>query len=389
MDAMSGSYHIKDPTANKPSLWRRMFIIVGAAAVLILIIVGVKVGMVMKQMGSFKPPPPPTVTTLTAQMQDWQDKIDTVGSVRALHGTDLSAEVAGVVRTMHFHSGQDVAAGTVMVELNADSERAQLASYQAAADLSRTVLARDKEQLSVSAVSQATIDSDEADLKNKLAQVEQQKAIIDKKVIRAPFSGRAGVTTVSPGQYLNAGDKVVTFQDIDNLYIDFSVPQRQLSSVLPGQTVGIQIDAWPKRSFSAKVTAVSSAVDASTRNVRVEARVANQRRELLPGMFAKVVLTIGSHDRFLTVPQSAVTFNPYGATVFVAQPDKDGKGQVANQIFITTGPTRGDQVAVIKGLKEGDVVVTSGQLKLKNGGPLQVDNSVQPSNDANPTPQEH
>jgi membrane fusion protein, multidrug efflux system len=386
---MSSSTMIQDLNPNKPRLVRRLLIFAGAAIVIILVILLAKILMIRSQMGSMKPPPPPTVTTMAAQVQDWSDQIDTVGSLRSMHGTDLSAEVAGLVRAIRFRSGQDLSAGDVLVELNAEPERAQLASFQAAADLARTVLKRDKEQLSVSAVSQATIDADEADLKNKLAQVDQQKAIIEKKLIRAPFNGRAGVTTVNPGQYLNAGDKVVTFQDIDNLYIDFNVPQRLLASVQPGQTVKVHVDAWPQRAFTAKVTAVSSAVDSSTRNVRIEARMPNPKRELLPGMFVKVGLLVGSDQKFLTVPQSAVSFNPYGATVFVADPGKEAGSLVAKEVFVSTGATRGDQVAIVKGLKEGETVVTSGQLKLKSGQALLVDNSVTPHNDASPTPQEH
>jgi len=376
----------------RPSLLRRMILTIIAMVVLIGLIVGGKVLLVMKQMASFKPPAPPVVTTLKAQMQDWRNQIGTVGNVRAWRGADLSSEVAGLVRTVSFRSGQSVGAGAVLVELNADPERAQLRSLQAAADLAKTTLARDRDQLAINAVSQATIDADEADLKNKLAQVDQQRAVIEKKTIRAPFAGRTGITLVNPGQYLNTGDKIVTLQASDTILVDFNVPQREIGRVAMGADVEVSVDAWPQRAFAGKVTAISSAVDSGTRNVQVEATVKNVKHELVPGMFAKVALLVGTHERYITVPQAAVAFNPYGATVFVAQEEKDDKGAAkltAHQVFVTTGPTRGDQVAVLKGLKEGDVVVTSGQLKLKNGAPLVVDNSVLPLNDPSPTPQEH
>jgi membrane fusion protein (multidrug efflux system) len=370
----------------------RIILVVLGALLLIGAIIGLKVVFVMNKMASFKPPPPPMVTTAKAELLEWRDQIATVGSLRAWHGADLSTEAAGLARAVRIQSGQTVAAGQVLVELSADAERAQLQALQAAAGLSGKVLARDKEQLAASAVSQATIDADEADLKNKTALVEQQRALVEKKIIRAPFAGRTGIITVNPGQYLNTGDKIVTLQSVDSVYVDFNVPQRELARVALGAEVNVSVDAWPGRGFAGKVTAVSSAVDSATRNVLVEATVKNAKHELLPGMFAKVGLLVGTKAKLVTIPQAAVAFNPYGATVFVVQQGKDDKGAqtlTAKQVFITTGATRGDQVSVIKGLGEGDVIVTSGQLKLKNGSPLQVDNKVQPLNDPNPTPQEH
>jgi membrane fusion protein (multidrug efflux system) len=370
----------------------RIILVVLGALLLIGAIIGLKVVFVMNKMASFKPPPPPMVTTAKAELLEWRDQIATVGSLRAWHGADLSTEAAGLARAVRIQSGQTVAAGQVLVELSADAERAQLQALQAAAGLSGKVLARDKEQLAASAVSQATIDADEADLKNKTALVEQQRALVEKKIIRAPFAGRTGIITVNPGQYLNTGDKIVTLQSVDSVYVDFNVPQRELARVALGAEVNVSVDAWPGRGFAGKVTAVSSAVDSATRNVLVEATVKNAKHELLPGMFAKVGLLVGTKAKLVTIPQAAVAFNPYGATVFVVQEGKDDKGAqtlTAKQVFITTGATRGDQVSVIKGLGEGDVIVTSGQLKLKNGSPLQVDNKVQPLNDPNPTPQEH
>jgi membrane fusion protein (multidrug efflux system) len=382
-----------DPSAPaRPSLAKRLILTILGVVLLIAAIVGVKIMLVQKMIASFKPPPPATVSTAKVTAQDWVDRIDTVGSVRAWRGTDLSAEVAGIVRSVKFHSGQNVGAGAVLFELNADPERAQLQSLQAAADLAQVVLKRDREQLAASAVAQATIDSDESDLRNKLAQVEQQKAVIEKKLIRAPFAGRTGITTVNPGQYVNPGDKVVTLQSIDTLYIDFNVPQRELSLVKIGADVDVRFDAFPQRPFTAKLTSFSPLIDTATRNVSVEATMKNVQHEVLPGMFARVGLQVGTQEHFVTAPQAAVTYNPYGATVFVVDEAKDASGAAgfkARQVFVTTGRTRGDQVAILKGLKEGDVIVTSGAIKLKNGSPLTIDNKVQPADDAHPAPQEH
>jgi len=389
---MANTLTDSDPSATRPRLWLRVVLTIVATLLLIGAIIGLKAFFVVKMMSSFKPPAPATVTTQVVDAQDWRNQIDTVGTLRAWRGADLSTEVAGLARAVRFSSGQYVAAGTVLVELNADAEKAQLQALQAAADLSRTVLKRDREQLAASAVSQATIDADEADLKNKEALVEQQRALVEKKIIRAPFAGRTGITTVNPGQYLNAGDKIVSLQSTDTLYADFNVPQRELGRVAKGAEVSVSVDAWPQHPYTGRVTAIGSAVDTGTRNVLVEASLRNPKHELVPGMFARVGLLVGTRERYLTVPQAAVAFNPYGATLFVVEQSKNDKGEatmLAKQVFITTGPTRGDQVAVLKGIKQGDVIVTSGQLKLKNGAPVQVDNTTLPPNDANPTPQEH
>jgi membrane fusion protein (multidrug efflux system) len=315
------------------------------------------------------------------------------------------------VRTVHFKSGQDVGAGALLVELNGDTERAQLAAARVAVELAQTTLARDREQLAAQAVSQATIDNDEADLRAKQAQVAQFEATLGKKSIRAPFAGRLGISTVNPGQYLNTGDKVVTLQSIDPLLVDFYLPQENVARLAKGQAVSVTVDAFPDKEFAGAISAVNPIVDATTRNVFVEATLRNPGRALLPGMYAKVSIQTGTVNRYVTLPQAAVTYNPYGASVFVAKPapaqpateqkgaEQKGGAQkggapgaaptlVAQQVFVTTGPTRGDQVAIVRGLDEGATVVTSGQLKLKNGTPLFVNNTVTPPNSPNPTPQE-
>jgi membrane fusion protein, multidrug efflux system len=347
---------------------------------------------IMKQIAQGSVPQPPVVVTaMKVAPQEWQPQLNAVGSLRAIQGVDVTTEIAGLVREIRFKSGDEVKSGTVLIQLNADSDLAQLASLKAAADLAQTTLTRDRVQLAAEAISQAQVDSDEADLKSKRAQAASQQATIDKKTIRAPFSGRLGITLVNPGQYLNPGDKVVTLQAIDPIYIDFNLPQQQISGVAVGQPVSVLSDAYLGQTFSGRVTAIDAKVDTATRNVQVEATVANPKRLLLPGMFGRAAVDSGEKKKYLTLPQTAITYNPYGATVFITADKKDAKGnpQVqAQQVFITAGPTRGDQVAILKGVPEGAMVVTSGQLKLKNGTPLRIDNSVQPQNEPNPTPQE-
>jgi membrane fusion protein, multidrug efflux system len=347
---------------------------------------------IMKQIaqGSI-PQPAVVVTAMKVVKQEWQPQLNAVGSLRAIRGVDVTTEIAGLVREIRFKSGDEVKSGTVLIQLNADSDLAQLASLKAAADLAQVTLTRDRVQLAAEAVSQAQVDNDEADLKSKRAQADSQQATIDKKTIRAPFSGRLGITLVNPGQYLNPGDKVVTLQTIDPIYIDFNLPQQQISAVAVGQPVTVLSDAYLGQKFSAKVTAIDAKVDTATRNVQVEATVENPKKQLLPGMFGRAAVDSGEKMSYLTLPQTAITYNPYGATVFITADKKDAKGnpQVqAQQVFITPGPTRGDQVAILKGVPDGAMVVTSGQLKLKNGTPLRIDNNVQPQNEQNPTPQE-
>ena len=337
------------------------------------------------------PQPPVVVTAMQAAKQEWQPHLNAVGTLRAVRGVDVTSEIAGLVREIRFKSGDEVKAGAVLIQLNADSDLAQVASLKSAADLAQTTLTRDRVQVAAEAISQAQVDSDEADLKSKRAQVAAQQATIDKKTIRAPFSGRLGITLVNPGQYLNPGDKVVTLQTLDPIFIDFNLPQQQISGVSVGQPVTVSSDAYPGQTFSGSVSAIDAKIDTATRNVQIEATVANPKRLLLPGMFGRAAVDSGEKHTYLTLPQTAITYNPYGATVFVTADKKDAKGnpQVqAQQVFITPGPTRGDQVAILKGVSEGAMVVTSGQLKLKNGTALRIDNSVQPLNDQNPTPQE-
>jgi len=398
-----------DAIEKRPSMKKRMTIMLVAVFLLIGVIVGynmVQAAFLKKMLASGGSIPPATVSTMKARSEDWQQTVGAVGSLRAVRGVDLSTEIAGLVRHVNFASGADVAPGAVLVELNADAERAQVETLKVAVDLAQTTLKRDREQLSVQAVSQATIDNDEADLRSKQAQLAQAQATLEKKTIVAPFAGRLGISTVAPGQYLNAGDKIVSLQAIDPIYVDFFLPQQQVSRITRRETAIVTTDAWPGREFKGKISAVNSTIDPTTRNIQVEATIANPDRALLPGMYGKVSVQLGSVERFVTLPQAAVTYNPYGASVYLAQPAPAKPGEpakaaeaaggganepalVASQVFVTLGPTRGDQVAIIKGIQEGDTVVTSGQMKLRPGTPLIINNTVEPRNDPNPKPQEH
>jgi membrane fusion protein, multidrug efflux system len=377
---------------NGVAMRRRLIIVVVAAGALLAAIVGFNTwkSNFVAQLRLKNAAPPQTVSAAGAQFTDWQPEVSAVGSLRAVRGVDVTTEVTGLVRTLRFKSGDQVQAGQVLVELNADAEIAQQHALEAAADLSSTVYERDKVQYEAQAISKAQLDADAADLKNKRAQAAAQAALVAKKTLRAPFAGRLGITTVNPGQYLNTGDKVVTLQAVDPIYVDFKLPQQQLALIASGQSVNLTTDAFPGVKFVGKINAIDPRVDSSTRNFQAEATVPNADRRLLPGMFARVAVIAGDVKQYLTLPQTSITYNPYGATVFLAQkkPGGSDKDLIAQQSFVALGPTRGDQVAVLKGIKEGDLVVTSGQLKLTNGAPLVVDNSVKPANDPDPSPQE-
>ena len=377
-------------SGRNPLMRRRVIIAIVAVLVLFALIAGIKTIMIMRIIAQAKrnASPAQTVTTMIARYSDWQPEVSAVASVRAVHGVNITTEVAGLVRSIDFRSGEDANAGQLLVQLNADADVATLHSLEAAADLAATVYARDKEQYAAQAISQAQLDSDAADLKNKRAAAAAQAATVAKKSLRAPFAGRLGITTVMPGQYLNTGDKVVSLSSLDPVYVDFNLPQEQLALVHTGLTVRVTSDAFPKETFTGKLTAIDPAIDTTSRNFMAEATVDNPQHLLMPGMFAKVAVLAGTQQRYLTLPQTAITYNPYGSTVFLAVKDARGK-ESAQQTFVTTGATRGDQVAVLTGIKEGDDVVTSGQLKLKNGTSLDISTAAEPADSPNPTPQEH
>lgn len=393
---------------RKPRLVLRMIVMLIAVGVLLGLVWGwhFMQAKMMKQYFATMKEPPQTVSTMRAEYAAWQPKLEAIGTLRAVKGADLALDLSGVVATVDVKSGDDVKAGQLLLTLRDNDGLAALRQLQANAALAKVTYERFEKQLAVKAVARADYDARAADLKAKQAAVAQQQALVAKKELHAPFDGHAGIITVNPGDYLNAGTTIVTVQQLDPIFVDFNVPQKDLGSLKVGQKVAVSLDAFPGRPFEGQLTAINPKVDTSTRNVLVEARIANGDRVLMPGMFVKVAVDIGSTVRQLTLPQTAVSYNPYGSTVFVAAPAKAEAGNaakpangakgapaapelVAKQVFVTTGPTRGDQVAILTGIKEGDEVVTSGQLKLKNDTPLVVNNTVQPANNPAPTPQEH
>jgi membrane fusion protein (multidrug efflux system) len=369
---------------------KRMTIMLVAVGIVLAGIFGfqaLKAVMIKKFMSALSNPPQ-TVSTAKAVTSAWQPNIEAIGSLRAVNGADLSLEVSGVVDSISFNSGDDVAQGALLLKLRSDDDAAKLESLQATAELNQITYDRDQKQFKLQAVSQATLDTDDANLKNAKAQVAQQQAILDKKTLRAPFAGHLGIRAVDLGQYLGAGTVIVTLQALDPVFVDFFVPQQSMDQIRLGQTVTVKIDAFKDQSFTGKITAVNPRVDASSRNVQIRATLGNADHKLIPGMYATIDIATGAPKNYVTLPQTAITYNPYGDTVYIVDrktDGTDGKPQLfARQNFVTTGPTRGDQVAVLKGINDGDEVVTAGQLKLHNGSPILIDNSIMPSADAAP-----
>lgn len=344
-------------------------------------------GMMMMKHMATQTAPTQSVSTIKAEKQEWQNEIKAVGTLVAAKGTDIAPETQGLVESLAFESGQDIEAGAPLLQLRSAEERASLAALESQLKLATLTVERDDKQIKARAISQATYDADKANFDNLQAQVNKQKAVLEKKDIRAPFAGRLGLRHVDIGQYISAGTSVVTLQQLDPLYLDFTLPQQSLTSINLGQKITAHTDAFSDRTFEGVITAIDAKVNETTRNINVRATIPNPEKILLPGLFAGLTLTVGTPAQYLTLPQTAITFNPYGSTVYVVE--KDGEKLTAKMAFVKTGLTRGDQVAVLDGIKEGDEIVTAGQVKLRNGSPIAVNNNILPKNNPAPTPQDN
>ena len=349
-------------------------------------------GRMIKEYMSSQGVPLQTVSTITASSLEWSPKLEAVGSLQAVQGANMSAEVAGIVEKIYFKQGDNVKVGTPLLQLRAYDEIAKLESLKATAQLARITYSRNQAQFSVNAISKQTLDIDKASLDVALANVGQQQALVDKKLILAPFTGRLGIRLVDVGQYLEAGTAISTLQVLDTLFVDFFLPQQALESLKISQKVTLKTDAYPAQTFTGDITVINPKVDINTRNVQVRATLNNPDNKLLPGMYATVTIATGLAHRYITLPRTTITFNAFGSTIYRVDAngqDETGKPKlVAKQSFVTTGDTRGDQIAILTGVNEGETIVTTGQIKLRNGSPVIVDNSIQPSNDATPQPKD-
>jgi membrane fusion protein (multidrug efflux system) len=366
-------------------------VVLGMVAVF-LVIAGVKVWQIMTLVSAGKKmvPPPTTVTSAPVEKGDWQPTLTAIGSITAVQGATISAELPGTVSEINFLSGTLVKKGDILVKLDASAEQAQLRAAQADAELARADLERAKGLASRSVISAAELDAVSSRYAQKQAAVENIQSIIDKKEIRAPFDGFAGIRTVNPGQMVNPGHALVSLQSLEQVFVDFALPQQQLAEVKPDLPVKVTTDAVPGREFDGKLTAINSSVDPVTRNVSLQGTVDNTDHALRPGMFGRVKVFLPQSNPTLFIPATAVSFAPFGNSVFIIEKKRDEKtgkeSLVLRQQFIRTGETRGDFVAVTEGLKEGDAVVSIGVFKLRNGMDVVVDNTLQPKMEMNPKP---
>ncbi len=332
---------------------------------------------------------PPTETVSTAQVESdvWQPRISAVGSLRAVRGVEIAPEIAGKITAIEFESGDIVEAGDVLFRIDDRTDRAELRELQADARLAEIELDRQRRLREQGVNSQADVDTAESMLDQTRARAEGAQARVDKKTLRAPFDGRTGIIEPDIGEFVQTGYHLVTLQTLDPIYMDFSVPQQRVSDLRVGQDVEIRVDAFQDRDFPGRVEAISPRVEQRTRNINVRARVENSDELLRPGMFVNARLALDEEQDVMTVPQTAITFSPYGETVYVVVEETDDDGEVhhkAEQRFVETGSRRGDQIAIRDGLEEGEIVVSSGQIKLRDGIRVRINNEVQPDSDPDP-----
>jgi len=336
-------------------------------------------------------PPPIAVTTIVAQKDDWPATFKAIGSVAAVQGVIVSADLSGIVDKITFDSGRAVREGEVLVHLDTRQERAQLVQAEAQRDLAQLNYERSKGLVEQGAIPRADYDRAAADKSATAAKVGEIKATIERKTIRAPFTGVLGIRQVNLGQYLTGGNPVVPLQSLNPIYVNFSVPQQAALQVKVGQVLSVTAGDVAGTVFEGKVTAIDSVVDEATRNVRVQATLSNPKGKLRPGMFVETELHLGRAQPVITLPASAISYAPYGDSVFVVSELKDPSGKTyrgVKQQFVKVDRSRGDQISVISGLNPGDEVVTSGTFKLRNGAAVEVNNKVQPSNNPAPKPED-
>ena len=352
-----------------------------------------KVGQIMgfvqlAKSGAFAPPPT-AVTTTVAEKTQWQPTLETIGTVVAINGVTISTDLAGIVCKLAFDSGCQVKAGDLLVQLNTDQEQAQLAQAEAQRDWTQITLTRNQDLLVKRTVSQSDFDSATAQFHQAQATVDQYKAVIARKTLRAPFAGIVGIRQVNLGQYLNTGDPVVTLQSFDPIYVNFSLPQQNLSQITVGQAVEITVDAYGDKLFKGRLTAINSLVDQNSRNVQIQATLPNSDTQLRPGMYAKVKVVLPETQEVVAIPTSSIHYAPYGDSVFIVSDLKSQDGKTYKGVteqFVKLGQSKGDLTAIVSGLKPGDEVVTSGVFRLRSGGAIIVNNKTTPGNDTSPKP---
>ncbi len=373
---------------------KRIFFTLIGLLVVVAVLAGVKAWQfqAMAEQGKKFVMPPAVVTATQARQESWESTLTAVGSVEAVQGITLTAELTGKVERIAFDSGDRVKAGALLVQQDVSVESAQLRAAQAQAAQARLAFDRAKKLLPNKAIAQSDYDNARFHLTEAEAQVENIRALIAKKTISAPFGGRLGIRQVSPGQVINGGESIVTLQSLDPVFVNFLLPQRRLAAVRPGLKVRVSSDALPGRVFEGEINAIDPEVDARTRNIRVQAKLVNPDEQLRSGMFVNLALVLPQADEVMTIPATAVLYAPYSDSVFVIEEKKDASGKVQGQVlrqqFVSLGEKRGDFVVVNSGLAAGDTVVSTGAFKLRNGQSVVIDNKLAPEFKLAPKPAE-
>ncbi|UCF95674.1 MAG: efflux RND transporter periplasmic adaptor subunit [Desulfobacterales bacterium] len=373
---------------------KRIVLTIFGLIVLIGIIGGIKglqIGRMVAQGSQFAPPPEP-ITTAVVRTEAWESLLTAVGSLAAVQGVTVTAELTGKVVHIAFEPGTMVKAGDLLLQQDTSSEAAQLRAAEATVALTELNLERLSKLLAAKTISKSQYDNAEAQYKQAVAEADSIRAVIGKKTIRAPFAGRLGIRLVNLGQILNEGEAIVSLQALDPIFVNFLLPQQQLVQVKPGLTVRVTTDALPGQVIEGKITAINPQVDAATRNIQIQATVANPQERLRPGMFVNVSVVLPVEDTVLAIPATAVLYAPYSDSVFVMEENKSEQegqaGKVVRQQFVRLGERRGDFVAVVSGLKEGQTVVSTGVFKLRNGQAVVVDNTLSPDFKLKPKPED-
>jgi membrane fusion protein (multidrug efflux system) len=383
-----------NPFSQKKKMLKR--IIVTAFGVLLLAgaLAGIKSLQIGKMVaaGNQMAPPPTPVTTAEVLKQTWESLLASVGSLEAVQGVMVTAELPGKVVRITFEPGSMVAAGDILVSQDTTSEAAQLRAAEASLTLAKIERDRKKILLSKNTISQSEYDKADAQYKEAGAQADNIRSVIRKKNIRAPFSGRLGIRLINLGQNLKEGEAIVSLQTIDPIFVNFSLPQQQLAQIQPGLTVRVTTDAFPGQVIEGHITAINPQVDTATRNVQLQATVANAEERLRPGMFVNVALVLPVEKNVLAIPATSVLYAPYSDSVFIVDDNKEKEneppGKIVRQQFVRLGEKRGDYVVVVSGLEEGQTVVSTGVFKLRNGQSVSVDNALTPEFKINPEPEE-
>ncbi|MEO6758509.1 MAG: efflux RND transporter periplasmic adaptor subunit [Saprospiraceae bacterium] len=370
---------------------RSYFIAIGAGVGLVLLltlIFGLKMYFTIQKYANFSMPPE-TVTSLLAEEEEWTPVLKAVGSAVAVQGVTVSTDQPGIVAKINFESGQSVKQGDLLVQIDTSQEEAQARSADAQMRLAQANLQRQENLLKSRVSSQSDYDSARAQFDEATARVQEMKASIDKKTIRAPFTGVLGIRMVNLGQYLESGAKVAPLQALDPIYVNFWMPQQSLGKINVGQGVAVTADGLPGKTFSGKINAIDSVVDEATRNVRVQATFTNTEGQLRPGMYVNAEVALADKNKYVILPATAIQYAPYGDTVYIVEDMKDAKGQTykgVRQQVVTVGESKGDRIAILTGVKAGEEVVTSGVFKLRQGGAVKINNAITPDNNSKPDP---